>query len=154
MPRHVHATHRIAVDAPIDQAFMYFTPAGEELWVEGWHPTYVYPGDRQTQAGMVFTTGQGDDLTIWTLVDFDREAYRSRYVRCTPASRTSVVEIQCTSAGTARTDVQVSYTLTALNDAGVRALEAFEGERYAAMIEGWSRALAARREALLDACIP
>ena len=30
MPQHLHATHRIVVDAPVDRAFMFFTPAGEE----------------------------------------------------------------------------------------------------------------------------
>ena len=36
MPCHLHASHRIVVDGPLDQAFMWFTPAGEELWVDGW----------------------------------------------------------------------------------------------------------------------
>ncbi len=153
MPRHLNTRHLIVVDAPVDQAFMYFTPAGEELWVDGWRPTYVHPSDGRTEAGMVFTTGQGDEFTIWTLVDFDRVAHRSRYVRCTPASRTSVVEVRCTAAGTGRTEVHVSYTLTALNEAGAAALESFEGERFAAMIDVWAREIAVRREALLRASI-
>ncbi|MFO1337192.1 MAG: SRPBCC family protein [Burkholderiaceae bacterium] len=153
MPRHVHASHRIVVDAPVDQAFMFFTPAGEELWVDGWQPAYVHPADGRTEAGMVFTTGQGDELTVWTLADFDRSAHRSRYLRCTPASRTGLVEVRCTAAGTARTEVQVSYTLTALSAAGERVLEDFEGERFAAMIDGWAREISARRERLLAAQI-
>ncbi len=138
MPRHLHASHHIVVDAPVDQAFMYFTPAGEALWVAGWQPTYVHPDDGRTEAGMVFTTGQDDALTIWTLADFDRVAHHSRYLRCTPASRTGFVEVRCTALDAERTDVWVSYTLTALNAAGERALEDFEGERFAAMIDGWA----------------
>lgn len=153
MPRHIHASHRIAVDAPVDQAFMYFTPAGEELWVEGWQPAYLTPPDGRTQAGMVFTTGRGDELTIWTMVDFDRLAHHSRYVRCTPASRIGTVDVRCTAAGGDRTEVQVSYTLTALNEAGEQALEAFVGDRFAAMIDGWARELATRRDRLLTAAI-
>lgn len=151
MPRHLHASHRIVVDAPVDQAFMFFTPAGEELWVDGWQPTYVHPADGRTEAGMVFTTGQGDELTIWTLADFDRAAHRSRYLRCTPASRSSIVVVHCAALGAARTEVQVSYTLTALNATGERVLEDFEGERFAAMIDGWAREITARREMLLVA---
>lgn len=153
MPRHLHATHCIVVDAPVDQTFMFFTPAGEELWVDGWLPTYVHPGDGRTEAGMVFTTGQGDELTIWTLADFDRVAHRSRYLRCTPASRTGIVEVRCAALDPTRTEVWVSYTLTALNAAGERALEDFAGERFAAMIDGWARAIAARRDLLLAAAI-
>lgn len=153
MANRLYASHKIIVDAPVDQAFMFFTPAGEELWVDGWQPVYVHPGDGRTKQGMVFTTGQGDELTVWTLTDFDRQAHRSRYVRCTPASRTSMVEVRCASLDEARTEAWVSYELTALNAAGERALEAFEGERYAAMIDGWARRIAACRESLLAASI-
>lgn len=93
MPQHLHATHRIVVDAPVDRAFMFFTPAGEELWVDGWQPAYIHPRDGRTEAGMVFSTGEGAEHTVWILADFDRAAHRSRYLRCTPASRTGIVEV-------------------------------------------------------------
>lgn len=153
MPLRLHVSHRIVVDAPVDQAFMFFTPAGEELWIDDWKPTYLHPRDGATESGMVFVTGEGDELTIWTLTDFDRDAHRSRYVRSTPASRVSVVEVRCSALDAARTEVQVSYTLTALNAAGERALEDFEGERFTAMIDDWANTIAARRELLLAATI-
>lgn len=153
MPRHLHSSHSIVVDAPVDQTFMFFTPAGEELWVNGWQPTYIHPADGRTEVGMVFTTGQNDDLTIWTLADFDRPAHRSRYLRCTPASRTGLVEVHCVALDAQRTDVRVSYTLTALNASGELALEDFEGERFVAMIDGWAQEITARRELLLAAVI-
>ncbi len=151
MPSHLHHSHRIVVDAPIERCFMYFTPAGEELWVDGWRPRYLHPHDRCTTAGMVFTTGEGDEHTIWMLVDFDPVRARSRYVRCTPASRIALVEIVCRSVDASRTEVDVSYTLTALGEHGHEALAAYEGARYTAMIDGWAREIAARRELLLAA---
>ena len=153
MTQRLRASHRIIVDAPVDQTFMFFTPAGEELWVNGWKPAYLYPSDGRTEAGMVFTTGQGDELTIWTMVEFDREAHRSRYVRCTPASRTSIVEVCCAALDETHTEVRVSYELTALNAAGERALEEFAGERFTAMIDDWASKIAARRKLLLAALI-
>lgn len=150
MNRHLQCRHRIVVDLPIDQAFMLFTPAGEELWVDGWAPRYVHPPDGRTEAGMVFSTGAGDELTHWLLADFDRTTHRSRYVRCTPASRMTVVEVQCRALDAARTEVEVGYTLTALNDAGAAAIDAFE-HGFVAMIDGWAMAIAAQREALLVA---
>lgn len=153
MPHRTHACHRITVDAPIDRAFMFFTPAGEELWVDGWQPTYLHPADGRTEAGMVFTTGQGDDHTLWLLADFDRAQHRSRYVRCTPASRTGTVEVQCRALGAERTEVEVSYTLTALTPSGAKVLAGFEGEPFAAMIDGWAREIAARIDKLRAALI-
>jgi hypothetical protein len=151
MPRHVHASHRIVVDAPVDRCFMFFTPAGEELWVDGWQPTYIQPEDGRTEAGMVFTTGAGEEMTIWTLADFDRVQHRSRYLRCTPGSRTGLVEVRCKALDGTRSEVEVSYTMTALSAQGEVVLEAFEGERFAAMIDGWASEIAARRDLLLTA---
>lgn len=153
MATRVHSSHVIVVDAPVEQTFMYFTPAGEELWVDGWKPNYVYPADGSTVQGMVFTTGDGDERTIWTLADFDRAAQRSRYVRCTPASRTSIVEIRCCALDAGRTTVQVSYTLTALNAAGEQVLKDFEGEHFVAMIDGWATKIATARKRLQSATI-
>lgn len=153
MPSHVQSSHRIVVDAPVDQAFMFFTPAGEELWVDGWQPSYLNPPDGRTEAGMVFITGEGADHTIWLMADFDREQHRSRYVRCTPGSRTGTVEVRCRALDAGRTEVEVSYALTALSPAGVEVLLGFEGERFAAMIDGWGQEIAARRDSLLTAKI-
>lgn len=147
MKRHLQCRHRIVVDLPVDRAFMLFTPAGEERWVDGWAPRYIHPADGRTAAGMVFSTGAGDETTHWLLADFDRAAHRSRYLRCTPASRMTVVEVQCRALDAARTEVQVGYTLSALNDAGAAAIADFE-RGFVAMIDGWAAAIAARRETL------
>lgn len=150
MNRHLQCRHRIVVDFPVDRAFMLFTPAGEERWVDGWAPRYVQPSDGRTEVGMVFSTGRGDETTHWLLADFDRAAHRSRYVRCTPASRMTVVEVRCRVLDAARTEVEVGYTLTALNDAGAAAIADFE-RGFVAMIDGWATAIASQREALLAA---
>ena len=142
--------HRITVEAPVARAFMYFTPAGESHWVEGWQPRYLHPSDGRTEAGMVFTTGDGAEHTVWTLADFDRTAHRSRYLRCTPGSRLVVVEIACRALDARTTEVEVGYTLTALNPAAEPALAAF-GAGFTAMIDGWATRIAARRSQLLAA---
>lgn len=146
--KRVVAEHTIAVPLPLETAFMLFTPAGEELWVEGWQPHYLHPASGHTEAGMVFSTGSGPEFTLWTLTDFDPETHRSRYVRCTPGARLAVVEVAC-SAGASHTSVRVRYTVTALTEDA--SLEAYEGERFTAMLDGWAAAIAARREALLSA---
>lgn len=153
MPLHLQSSHRIVVDAPVDQAFMFFTPAGEERWVKGWQPTYVHPADGRTEAGMVFTTGQGDDLTIWTLVDFDPVAHQSRYLRCTPALRTGIVTVHCNALDRQRTEVWVAYALTALSAAGAQGLKDYEGAHFMAMIDGWADAIRDRLPELLCAVI-
>jgi hypothetical protein len=63
------------------------------------------------------------------------------------------VEVRCTALDAGRSEVEVSYELTALSAEGERALEAFEGEAFAAMIDGWAREIASHRRELLAADI-
>jgi hypothetical protein len=150
---HIHATHQIRIAMPIDRCFRLFTPRGESLWIDDWAPRYVEPADGRTTRGMVFTTGDGDDHTVWMLVDFDPARHYSRYARVTPASRAGCVEIACTALAPAETAVDVGYTLTALTDRGRHDLEQFAPATFAHMIEGWKMLIDARLAALSTATI-
>ena len=141
--KHVHRAHEIEIDAPVADVFPLLTPTGEELWVEGWAPVYLHPRSRETQAGMVFTTGEGADLTLWSVADYDPVRHTARYVRVTPASRFGYVEVVCEAAGAARTRVRVAYRYTALTDAGNAFIEQFTEESYRGMIEEWRRLIGA-----------
>lgn len=151
MHRRAKATHTIEIAAASAQCQRFFTPAGEELWVDGWRPTYLVPQDGRTERGMVFTTGAGDEFTVWTLADFDTDAHYARYVRVTPASRCGFVEVRCAAVTEHLTSVSVTYELTALTAQGEHALDAFEGGAFSAMIEGWRAAIEARLPQLLVA---
>jgi hypothetical protein len=150
---HVVSTHTIQLDAPVERCQRFFTPAGEELWVEGWRPTYLHPADGSTRRGMVFTTGSGEDHTIWTLADFDTQPHRARYLRVTPASRCAVVEVLCMPEGPDRTSVTVTYSVTALHAEAAPSLEAYRGAAFVDMIEGWRAAIEERLPRLSSATI-
>ncbi len=141
MPESIRASHAIRIDLPVDQTQRLFTPAGETLWVEGWEPRYLAPETGETSQGMVFLTGDGDENTVWTLQAFTQNPHRARYLRVTPATRWGYVDVDCEAEGDDATRVTVSYTLTALNAEGSRALESFSPEPFARMIEGWKTAI-------------
>jgi hypothetical protein len=149
-----HVSHRIELALPLLQAQRLFTPAGEELYIDGWAPRYVHPADGRTEAGMVFTTGGGEQLTLWTLVDFETgPRHVARYSRVMPALRSDFVEVSCEALGAKRSAVTVRYTLTALTPAGERSLDDFTADAFTARIEGWREAIEARLPALRNAVI-
>ena len=154
MSRHVRSQHRIRIAAPADAAFMFFTPAGESLWVPHWQPRYLHPADGATCAGMAFTTGEGDEFTLWSVAQFDRAARRACYARTTPASRMGLVRIACDPVDQHRCEVTVEYDMTALNEQGEAALAAYEGQAFRDMIDGWGESIGARLPQLLGAHIP
>ena len=153
MSEPIVATHRITIALPVAQCQMLFTPAGEELWVEGWAPRYLHPADGRTVQGMVFLTGSGDETTIWCLTTFSRDPWCARYARVTPASRWCHVDVVCTPLGDAATQVAVTYTLQALQPTATAMLDHFAPQPFAAMIDGWKRCIDLKLDALRSAVI-
>jgi hypothetical protein len=137
LARHVRREHSIFVDATVERVFPLLTPRGEALWVPGWNPVYLHPASGEMTLGMVFTTGGADDTTYWSVVAYDPTRYVSRYARVTPASRFGFVDVSCTAATAARTNVTVAYTYTALTAAGNAFIDALTDAAYREMIEEW-----------------
>ena len=135
--RHEKVSHSISLPISADEAIEFFTPEGERMWVEGWAPRYLHPANGETIEGMVFETGEGAELTYWTVADFDLPGCRARYSRVTPGSRSTLVEVLCRADGESACRVEVGYTLTGLSEAGNAAIDAFIGNAYVEMIEGW-----------------
>jgi hypothetical protein len=149
MTQHIRNQHTIRIAAPAHVAFKLFTPAGEAAWVPHWRPRYLYPADGTTQQGQVFTTGDGDEFTIWQVADFDLTACRVRYVRTTPALRTGFVEVQCVARADGASDVLVRYELTALTSAGEGTLATHDGPAFTAMVDRWANLIAAQLPQLI-----
>lgn len=141
--RHEKVGHRITLPLSAEEALELFTPEGERLWIADWRPCYQYPANGETLEGMVFLTGEGTELTYWTMTDFDIVRHRVRYTRVTPSSRSTIVEVVCIAGGDHECNVDVSYALTGLSEEGNAAIAAFVGDSYSAMIEEW-------REKILD----
>ena len=149
----VHSSHTIRIAAPADSALMFFTPEGESHWVPGWAPRYLNSLDGHTREGLVFTTGEAGEFTIWLVSRFDTAERRAQYVRTTPALRTGTVEIACTPVGDSACDVTVGYALTALTPAGLESLGTYRGTAFVDMIEGWATLIHQRLPGLLLAGI-
>ena len=141
--RHLKVTHRITLPLPADEALELFTPEGERLWIADWRPRYHYPANGETIEGMVFLTGEGSELTYWTMMDFVIVRHRVRYSRVTPGSRSTIVEVVCIPGGDRQCQAEVSYALTGLSEEGNTAIDGFVGDVYVAMIESW-------REKIID----
>lgn len=139
---HVTRTATLVVDRPVAEAFPLFTPEGERAWAGKWDPVYHHPADGTMQAGLVFTTGEGEEHTIWTVLRHEPEFGLVEYMRTTPGSRTGTVLVQCSPLGDARTRVMVSYSLTALSESGNLKLQELTDAAFLAYIESWEASIA------------
>ena len=131
-------SHEIVIERPIADAFPLFTPKGEEAWIADWRPTYIRPLSGETCAEMIFTTGDGDELTFWTCLVWQPAQYHVRYLRLTPASRVAFVDVRCVPGGPSRTQVRVGYQIQALTAHGEAYLKEFTQSAFASSIDEWN----------------
>ncbi len=130
-------SHEIRVALPVEEAFPLFTPKGEEAWVPGWRPDYLWPACGDTCADMVFATGSGDEATLWTCLEWQPERHHVRYLRTTPGSRVAFVDVRCRPDGDG-TAVRVAYAYVPLSEAGKTFIAAITERSFAATIDEWA----------------
>jgi hypothetical protein len=141
-------TGRLAVALPPGEAFALFTPCGEREWVPGWEPRFPAPGGAgcgdaygpagdDSAPGTVFQTGD----TTWVVLDRTPGRLIS-YARINPTVDAGTVTVTLDEAGTAASDVSVTYRLTALTDPGREHLTRFAAG-YPAFLRAWAAAIGA-----------
>jgi hypothetical protein len=134
---HIELSGRVGVAAPPADAFRFFTPEGERLWVPDWEPEYLHPHDGTLTDGLVFRTRHGGDVTLW-LVANHQPGVAIEYVRVTPESRMGTVTVQVAPAGWNATEAQITYRMTALSAVGERLLHVFAAD-FPEMLAEWER---------------
>ena len=133
----VEFAHEITIKLPIGEAFPFFTPKGEESWVPKWAPVYISPTSGETTKEMLFRTGDGDETTYWTCLEYEPENFHARYLRLTPASQCAIVDVICRSPSLLETIVKVKYCYIALNEAGRASIAKITSSTFRKMINQW-----------------
>jgi len=133
-------TGRIEVDLPPAEAFRLFTPRGEQEWVHGWQPRFPAASPDDTEPGTVFETAAHGQHTIWLVIDRE-PGERISYARVTPAHQAGTVTVTISTVGH-RSEVEVTYELTALSDAADEELRGFAAS-YPSYLQSWQEAIAA-----------
>jgi hypothetical protein len=133
--------HSFDLPLPVSEAFRFFEPEGERAWAPGWNPVYVYPATGQPEKGMVFTTGEGDEHTIWIVMGYAPGAGAVEYARITPGARIAMVRVQCSAVDAANTRVAVSYEYTGLSEAGNAYVRSMDPPAYEAFIDSWGETI-------------
>jgi hypothetical protein len=130
--------HEISLPLVAEEAFRLFTPKGEEQWVPGWAPEYISPPSGEVGKEMIFTTGSGDEATLWICLEWQPAERHVRYLRATPGSRVAFVDVTCKPDGAARTTARVSYSYVPLSERGRAFVAAITPESFATGIEEWA----------------
>ena len=134
---------RISLALPPSEAFVLFTPRGEERWAPGWQPRFPAPTEDDAAPGTVFETAACGEQTIWVVLDRE-PGRRMSYARVTPGSRAGTVSVMLDDRDDGGSAVEVTYILTALSPDGDRLLEEFAAG-YPDLLKSWESAISALR---------
>jgi hypothetical protein len=134
----VRLTGRIEVALPPGEAYLLFTPRGEQDWAHGWHPLFPVPALDDAEPGTVFETRAHGQHTIWVVTGREHGT-RISYARVTPGDLAGTVTVTISPSG-GGSEVEVTYELTPLTDTGRARLRDF-AEGYAAYLRSWQEAI-------------
>lgn len=150
-PSHARARaereHAFSVARPLAESFTFFEPIGEKLWAEDWQPAFLSPADSILHEGSAFLvparSPSGSPIeTVWTISRYE-PPHRIEYRNFLPGVRTTRITVQCAAAGPDHTRVSVRYVYHAISDEGDTFVRQMTEEKFRAMIDGWSAAIAA-----------
>ncbi len=143
---HVSRTATIHLSAAPEQAFPLFTPIGEKLWSPEWNPQPRYPTSGEPEVGAVFVTEhhgehQYEPTSVWVIAQYDPAQTLISYARVTPGVTAGLITVHCQPGDDEATLTNVTYTLTALGEAGEARLGAFTEAHYKQWMVEWETAI-------------
>lgn len=134
-------TSAIQVNAPQEVVLPLLTADGECLWIPGWNPTYIYPESGQPENGMVWTTMREGLSEIWVTVNYDPVQQKATHLKFAPQKHVTSINVRCVPLATSKTTVHITYSMTALSEAGQAAMSKFTEVYYRDMLVWWEKAL-------------
>lgn len=116
-------THRQTINASPERVFPLLCPVREREWLPGWTCRIVHSRSGVAEPGAVFTTVDARGETVW-LISEHVAPRRVAFVRFEPDGVVVWCEIALSARGDGRSCVDITYTYTAVGDAGEAALAA------------------------------
>lgn len=113
-------------------------PVREAEWLDGWDYRLIFSHSGLAEEGCVFTSkSPGETDTIWLITKRDDAACETHFVRITPDSRLAEVIIRIDAGGRQTSRVSITYTITALNEAGNIFIENFTENNFVNDMKFW-----------------
>jgi hypothetical protein len=113
-------------------------PVKEAEWLDGWDYRLIFSHSGFAEKGCVFTSkSAGEPDTIWLITRRDDAAYETDFVRVTPDSRVAEVTVRIDAGGEQTCRANITYTITALNEAGNTFIENFTEKNFVKDMKFW-----------------
>jgi len=131
------------LDASADKAILFFTPEGERAWAKGFDPKAVYPSQEGVafQTNAVFRVDDGEERSLWTIIEADLRKHTAEYVYLVEGERLSRVRVEIDPVDLAHCRVRVRYVHTAISEKGLHFITGLSEMAFTQKMQDWRRAI-------------
>lgn len=138
--RMTHSSEQI-IHGSIEEIFPLYCPVKEALWTEGWDPKVVYSRSGVVEPECVFITEDKGIASAWFVTVYDITQGQVEMIKHTPEVTMSKLKIRVKKISEKTTRALISYTITALSNAGDAFLKEFTKENYDISMDAWEKAM-------------
>ncbi len=140
-PFRVTRTYVQKIEARPEEVFPLLCPVREAEWVKGWDPMVVYTKSGLAEPDCIFITGDGEPDSVWVITNLDIDNFELEIIRVTPWTVAAKIHISLKPNGESGTDARVSYTYTALSEAGKDVVNHYTESYYTEFMQHWEAAI-------------
>ncbi len=133
------------IEATPDVVLPLICPVREAEWLDGWAEGYelIYSQSGVAEKNCVFRTF-GPDVpdTVWTVTEHDGARGVVEFVRVTEGLVATTLRVTVTAGVDATSDVEVTYIVTPVSQAGARFASArYEGDEWLRDVRWWEQSM-------------
>jgi hypothetical protein len=126
------------IQAPPTVVHSLICPVKEAEWLDGWDYRLIFSDSGLAEKGCVFTSkSAGEKDTIWLITKREDATCETDFARITPDSRVTEVTVRIEDGGEQTSRVHITYTITALTEAGNQFIEKFTENNFVNDMKFW-----------------
>ena len=124
------------IQALPEAIFLLLCPEREKEWLPSWDARMIYSASGVAERGAVFETAHSAGRTLWLVTEYDPPR-RIAFARWQPDGLVVHIEIVLARKHAGGTAVGISYTFTAADESGERALAAMGEDAWLQNMGAW-----------------
>jgi len=134
---------RIILNDSIEKVFPLFSPLEEKKWDNSWNPDFLYPPKGEFVENLVFKTKSNNKIEKefnWIISYLNAKDYLVIYNVFTE-NRVWTIKVQCADIEKNKTEAEITYTFTGLNEKGIEINRESLETMYEKKLKDWEIAI-------------
>ena len=134
---------RIIFNDSIEKVFPLFSPLEEKKWDNSWNPDFLYPPKGEFVENLVFKIKSNNKIEKefnWIISYLNAKDYLVIYNVFTE-NRVWTIKVQCADIEKNKTEAEITYTFTGLNEKGIEINRESLETMYEKKLKDWEIAI-------------